>query len=647
MSARVCERCGEQNRTDATFCVACGARIGGGTCQCGIKHPPGTAFCPNCGNPIEGAAAPEMGRRAQRRTDAGTRWVRGEHEIAARITPADLKGRLTSGLEVQHGTRALLFLGGRYVGTLPPGRHTLETTWQKLKLPSDGEPVAVVVDDGELDLELHVEDLHAKDNFRVDANARAAVRMVEPEIFLANLFRDRAIFSLDDLIEYVSPEVRATLREAVAAHTARELSDGIVRANLEQTLLSRWKPTLDRIGFVLSRFRVLEMTAPDLAAGEKIVADTAADDARRDALRGQQRQRIRGDHDDRALDIEAELAAMQQEVDHLARRQPLFEELLQEENVARMAGLRSEEEWRQFQRQIDRDRLLSDAEWEELRKETAAKAAHAELQRHYAFERLNAQASAELQQLIATQDYQLQLLKVRGETEVAQAEIKKARVAFDDGLERQRLEFEQRREQQRAQEEQRLGLLAQARQGQIESLKAMAELHQWEQDRNTEREQMIEDRKHARDLAKAVQCARDERDKIKADAEANRLLLDALKGLNTDQIIGYAALKGQIAGADVARALEALQSGQVSARERELLERIVSEIKEANKAKDDLVRDLLPQPAAAWSPPPQPRATPARPEPPTERRWCETDRRWFTGDTCPLCGEPRRSPSDN
>ncbi|HHQ48965.1 MAG TPA: zinc-ribbon domain-containing protein, partial [Acidobacteria bacterium] len=135
-----CPSCGAEIARNARFCPACGEEVGRVTCSCGAVMPPGAEVCPSCGRPVEQGAGATMGQRGRRRRDAGIRWVRNDHAVAARVTPSGLKGMLRSGLEVQPGTRALLFLGGRYVGTLAPGRHTIESLTAKLKIPTDGEP---------------------------------------------------------------------------------------------------------------------------------------------------------------------------------------------------------------------------------------------------------------------------------------------------------------------------------------------------------------------------------------------------------------------------------------------------------------------------------------------------------------------------
>jgi class 3 adenylate cyclase/tetratricopeptide (TPR) repeat protein len=52
-----CQDCGHENRADASFCLACGARLQLACGSCGRALPGGARFCDGCGAPVSGAAA--------------------------------------------------------------------------------------------------------------------------------------------------------------------------------------------------------------------------------------------------------------------------------------------------------------------------------------------------------------------------------------------------------------------------------------------------------------------------------------------------------------------------------------------------------------------------------------------------------------
>jgi len=516
-----CTVCGAEIPKGARFCLSCGAEVGVVTCSCGAKIPRGAEFCPSCGRPVEEGAAATMGRRRHRRRDAGIRWVRGDQSVAARVTPSDLKGRLRSGLEVQPGTRALLFLGGRYVGTLAPGRHTIESLAAKLKIPTDGEPAALIVDDGELGLAFEVTGLHSADHHDVTLVAEASLRLVEPEVFLANVMRDRATFTVDDLVEMLSGEIRQTLREMVTGHAAQDLVSGALRARLEMELLSAWKATLDRTGFALNRFRVLRFISPALEEAEDLRTDghdgaTVAEAAREagqvlyeedlaDLRWETEKVRRTGEAEleRRGVDVELEVANLEKDLERLERRQPVFKSLLEEQVLEKMTGLRSEEDWRKFRLQVDRDRVLDDHEWEELRKDLEAKAGQADVQRRFAFERLHAAAQADLDEMNLKRRYQLKLLEMRGDTDVIREQVERARLELDAELEERKKVFARQmeeRERSFAQE--------------LTEQRSVAELQMWKIERMEANRQLANDREAARQLQLEVTRAEQERKRL-------------------------------------------------------------------------------------------------------------------------------------
>ncbi len=531
------------------------------------------------------ADRPKVARRESKRRDAGIRWVRPEFQVAARIAPSDLMGRLRSGLEIQPGTRALLFVGGRYVGTLPPGRHTIEGLKKKVKIPTEGEPVAVVVDDGDLGLEFEVGGLHSADHHNVSLFSQVSLRLSEPEVFLANLMRDRPVFTVEDLAMFLSGEIRQSLRELVIEHQAEDLYRGRVRSRLEMELLSNWKATLDRCGFVLNRFRVLRFDVSGLEMAEDVRSmasdsmamkeaffetemadfnlDTLIFDRKEEAA--EERRRLEVDHEIEQTKIEAE---------RLERRQAVFERLLQGGVLEKMAELKSEEEWRKFRLQVDRDRLLDDHEWEELKKDTEARAEQADVTRHFVFLRVKAMAEADLEELRLKRAYQLKILEMRGDAEVVEESLKTERMQLEAQLANRRKVFEADMTERDREFEQSLG-----------RQRSEADLQLWKVERLETIRQMGKDRKAARELQLKVTEAEAERKRVAAVG-------DVMLGKTEDEILAMAIALNPDRAEEIGKAFEAKNAGKMTERERALYERMMDEIKEA-KALDHEKFEIL------------------------------------------------------
>lgn len=582
------EGCGEENREDALYCVKCGSRIGGGTCQCGAEVPVGASFCANCGGAVEHRVAADMGRRASRRREAGIRWVRDDHDVATRIAPSDLKGFLERGLEVQPGTRALYFVGGRYVATLPPGRHALETLGQRLKIPTDGEPTAIVVDDGELGLEFEIAGLHAADHHNVLLRAQASLRLAEPELFIANMLRDLGRFTVNELQAFLKEEVQQSLRELVARHSAEELYTGRVRAEAEMELLSRWRATLDRTGFALNRFRVLAFELPGLEeaedkrseVGDALAVRLAEREGREayfdadlaDFQLGTERERRKGVEEGRREEVKVDLEVdkLRRDIDRLSRRNPLLERLMQEGMLQRMTELKTTEEELKFWRQVDKEEVLDKHEREEVRRVAEAQAVEAEAKRRLLFRKFSAIAEAELEELKLKQGLQLKMLEMRGDADVVEEMTRQELQKLDAELVSRRKVFEQKLTESDR-------LFAQER----EQKKSEADLQLFRLERMEALRQMAKDKEASRQLQEKLTVA---------EIESKRLAREAdMYGMMTaEQILSVAVARSPERAAEIAEAFRAMKSGEATARERELYERMLSEVKASNERAQDL-----------------------------------------------------------
>lgn len=598
MTTTICQSCGlESTDSGAVYCAGCGQRIGGGACSCGAEIPSGASFCPRCGGEVESRSAPDMGRRGARRRDAGIRWVRGEREVATRIEPSDLEGRLRSGLEVQPGTRALFFVGGAYVATLPPGGHTLESIGQKLRMKvkdlvaDRGQPSAIVVDDGELGVEFSIDGLRSSDPHHVVLHAQASVRLADPEVFIANLFRDRGRFRVDELAEMLAGEMRQTLRELVARHSAEDLFRGRVRAELEMELISRWKTTLDRTGFVLNRFRVLDFELPGLEEAADARADARDAILAREAQReGREvfvddeladfrldteirRRRGEAEAEREEVDVDLELSKLERDVERLQKRNPLLDRLLREGMLERMTELESDEEWRKFRMKFDHERLLDETEWKELRRDTEQKSAQKEVQRQFVFQRVKALAQSDLEELRLKQKSRLKLLETRGDTDVTAEEIRQERTRLDAELENRRSVFEQELDEERR----RMNL-------ELDEARSAADLQLYKVERMETIRQMAKDRDAARKLDEQVKLAEIEAKRFAQEADMYGMM-------STEQILATAVARNPGEANQISEAFRAMKSGEATERERQLYERMLSEVKEAHQTSQRLDHD--------------------------------------------------------
>lgn len=580
-----CPKCGAKNSKDALYCVQCGGRLGG-ECECGAEIPLGSAYCPSCGGRVveNSRRSPEMGRRASHRRDAGIRWVRGDREVATRITPTDLKGILVSGLEVQPGTRALFFVGGRYVATLPPGRHTLENLAQRWKFPTDGEPAAIVVDDGELGLELAIRDLHSADHHNVELNAQASLRLAEPEVFIANLFRDRGRFTVGDLQEFLQLEVQRSLRELVARQSAEALYSGRASAELEMELLSRWRATLDRTGFALNRFRVLDFVLPGLEKAED--ARSGARDfveewrARREGREayvdaGLADLRFDGELAGRVQDIKIDLklADLRRETEELIRSNPQTAKLLEEKNLREILNCKSEEDLRKFLSPYKKDKAIDDFGVRQIERVVLAQDLEENQKLKLLQNKLELMLQAELDELKVKQQIQLNLLGLRGDTETKQEQARTMLAELDGEVEARRRVLEQQLTEEDRKFSQEIG-----------QERSRAELQQERLERMENMRQMTKDREAARELQAKIAITQLENQRQATEMELGGRM-------DAEQLMSFAVARNPERAAEIAAAMRALKSGEASEIQKEMYERLVSEVKGANERAQVLDHD--------------------------------------------------------
>ena len=80
---------------------------------------------------------------------------------------------------------------------------------------------------------LELVDLRTADHHQASLRAELSIRLVDPELFVANLFRDRVRFSLDQLNTFLAGEIRQALRELAALFDADELCAGVEAGSVE------------------------------------------------------------------------------------------------------------------------------------------------------------------------------------------------------------------------------------------------------------------------------------------------------------------------------------------------------------------------------------------------------------------------------
>lgn len=254
-----------------TKCPSCGSRIqkkANNCTQCGAPAPTGTFTCGACGTANKGKAkfCVSCGQElaATLKTVYRNTWARQGDDFAIRIQDVDLKGALTKGLDVEHGTRALLFQKGKFLGELPEGRYDMGGLLKKVNhFLIDQNTTAVLVDAGDCTIDLENGALRTSDAFEVASRLRLVVRINNPDAMFVNLFKGRIKVAVDDLEAEVADEAQMLLAGIVTRLKSEDLLNTAgVRNQVEGQLRETLAVTLSRLGLELVQLRFIDFEGP-------------------------------------------------------------------------------------------------------------------------------------------------------------------------------------------------------------------------------------------------------------------------------------------------------------------------------------------------------------------------------------------------
>ncbi len=248
--------CGHRVRKGAKFCPKCGTGASKGTIvcgSCGKDVRANSKFCWNCGAELAVAAKPRFDH---------DRWARQPGDFAIRVDVDDIKGWLLKPLVVEHGTKALVFQAGRFVGEVEDGRYDLGGFMRQLTGFLADQPASIVLlDAGDVTLDLENGGLWTADRFDVGASSRLVVRVQDPDAMFVNLIKGRGRVSLDDLECMFADEVQMLLEAIVSKYSGDRLFPAAeARNEIETQLREHLGKTFARVGIGLAQLRFIDFS---------------------------------------------------------------------------------------------------------------------------------------------------------------------------------------------------------------------------------------------------------------------------------------------------------------------------------------------------------------------------------------------------
>ena len=245
--------CNQRIRRGAKYCPKCGAGAPTGTVKCGAcgEDVRGSSkFCWNCGADLDVESVPKF---------TSGRWARSPRDFAIRIDGDDVKGWLLKPLIVEAGTKALLFQAGKAVGELEAGRYDMGGFLARLSnCMIDRAASVVLMDAGDVTLDLENGDLWTADKHEVGTALRLVLRVVEPEKLFANLIKGRGRITLDGVENLTAGEAQMLLTGIVAEYQAEQLFSTLdARYEIETKLREHLNTTLGEFGLILVQLRFI------------------------------------------------------------------------------------------------------------------------------------------------------------------------------------------------------------------------------------------------------------------------------------------------------------------------------------------------------------------------------------------------------
>ena len=531
-----CPQCGKEVSKFRQFCPHCGAdaeQLLRKCPECGALAKADSQFCSGCGKPLA--------HRAEAVVEE-VRWRRNPGEFAHRFDIENIRGVLTAGVTVDHGTRAMLIQDGAFARTLEPGFYNVDTKLEEVKLDRSVSVLAADTSDTELDFA--AQGVFAKDNVKLDASVRVVVNLADPARFLANVMKQDETYSVVGLTEYLAPEVRNAVEEAIRQHDGVTLRSEIAtKENVSTFLFNHLRTTLDRVGLHLVQVRTLDLVQPEVAAHREARGKTAM---------------------------------MEDLLDLGRKRIDVWDELKKLATSKRMLEVTNEEEWQKFTHEVDKDRLIRKEEMDDLKLAFLEKrGGDFELARKHLLAKIAIQQALEQKRISRMGEAEIDqdVLEVELKTERARLE---AEMANERLKELTKLELDLKRQSEEAKTDieikeakVKLGFIAREKKIEMDHKEETLAMQR----------RLEEEQKRAELLSKAstealIAMAKDEKT---AGILADLRRTEQMKGLSEEQILALAAEKSPKVAEALAEKFKAAADGRMQKELREAYERVYKE----------------------------------------------------------------------
>lgn len=562
--------------------------------------------------------------------------VDGERQFAKRMRSRDLDGIAQRSARVQEGNVALLIVDERYDQTLSPGVHQIGS-WLSGLLRRGRESV-VISRTGDTSVDFSLKRILTSDPYPFDIDCLVTLRFQpgKEALFLSNLMADRDQLTVDDMRSLLYSEVRDAASAWGIKNRVEELAaDLSLRENLGYEMEIALNRTLDRYGLDLVSFRSTNFSSQVVAESTGLRMEIVLQATEREAELAGRKRLFEVYTNEQLQDIFEET----EKVAVFEKRAQVWERMRRATLLDDFNKIQSEEDMKDFVRDVDRDRLLKESDYEKFARSLeeskedddrlrARVVRITELEQDSEFNLREVAARRELSQEELEGEIGLERLRVEGRltTELRRVdlqleqqqhvkEFQRSQSEADAALEREQqlaqalsqaqisgIELDVQKNEadlKIAQEETRR---ANDRKDLLESLSIETNRKNEELDIDIRREQSEQDRQleklremHKQELERSesldglsIHALIAVTDVGKAPILADLAKTEAMKGLTPDQILAMAAGDNP----ELGKAVAEMAANARSPQEREMYERLISEQRDSQSRSREDFRDM-------------------------------------------------------
>jgi len=583
-----CPNCGNDNQRDAVFCQSCGepfANRGRVVCSvCGTDNRQGATYCKECGAEL---AAHEL---VETRNN---RWSREEGDFAVKLEVDDLPGLFSKKLEVVTGTQALVYTSGVPQEILPPGIYTLDSVGLSISNWLKGVPkiaTVLLVDTMPSEMTVTIEKRFTSDPLPISLSMKLVVEVRDAAKFVLAALHNRERFAMEDLRQYVQPEIADITDAYLRARTLEQLvQNPRTRDELELAIEEALRSSFDRYGLKLVSMRTLTF---DLQAYDKVKGITG----QYSLLVAEGEAEVAGKQ--RILDLrkKIDIQTLSEEtakVENEERKVELYQRMRASALTDKMNEVRSEAEFAKFMDEMDRTKLLSEKERQDLLRGWKEEAedhdrarsfllAKSEVEEKYLLKAIEIKSTGELN--LQEQDYQL--------------ELERKRAAMTLQIEREK--WQAALEQDQADAELGISLLKKLKMAKLEVEEQALKLRLDEARANVDIEIEKLEAEHKREMERLDKLGTLGSEALIAASpvEQGKILQDLkkaeiFKSMSEEQILALAAEKSPELGRVFEEKFRAIAEGKAKDNEKELYERLFRENQESQRLMVEAQKDAM------------------------------------------------------